>query len=812
MSAARALLERLSRLAIVVVSLATSLYAVLAHVPFTAVHFLEFRHFDLLTRFVELHPLLVALAWLPYVATAVPEIRAPERRARTLARLAATAGLSLALALATPLSAIAAGFPLGLAFLWLLPPTLVAVHDLRGPGRGGDPGNPEPPAGEPSSSIVATALATAVVAAAFYAGRAALADAPPDPWGFAATIAAHAIVILAPAFLAAALDGFGAALGLPARARLVFAGLPLVLVVERGVRLGGLASISFFGVPAATYATAFAIVLVLVLVGTAWRTAADPSPLRRLVAPIAPATLLGALVSLAAVGAVAHVAIGEIERIDWNDLGRRIVVALSWGLAFAILHRGVALASRREHTLLHLLALLPLGAHLALGAWMPDEAARTLARSAAADPSYSTASALLRPRSDSSAFYAFLKAHTNLPRTTAIRSPEVRLVAELATGRTTPAPHVFFVVVDSLRQDYIGAYEPRVDFTPAIDAFARDAVVFENAFTRYGATGLAEPSIWTGSMLPHLQYPRPFGPLNSLARLLEHERYHAYASLDTILAVILPPSLAVVDVDAARPEKDFDACGSFAGLEDALGASPAAPIFFYTQPQDLHVSVRHRQGDAPVDDRAYPGFDAAYASRVRRIDECFGRFVEGLRRRGILDESVIVLTSDHGDSLGEEGRWGHAYTLAPEVVRIPMIVRIPPRLRDAFAWDATELAFSTDLTPSLHRLLGHGPILPDRRFGRSLFRSREGGDRPRLRDAHLLASSYGAVWGILSGDGRELYVADAVAFEDSRHDLSSTFTGERRPVTEAEREVRQSRIRDEILAIERAYGIAAGAP
>jgi hypothetical protein len=516
---------------------------------------------------------------------------------------------------------------------------------------------------------------------------------------------------------------------------------------------------------------------------------------------------VGAVVALAAVGAAAHLAIGVIETIDWNDLGRRITVALSWGIAFAIVHRAFALGAGRERTSLYALALLPLGLHLGLGASLSGPARKAIVQSAEIDPSYATAAALLRPRTDESAFYAFLKQHTNLPRATPMRSPEVRLVAELGRERTDPPPHVFVIVMDSLRQDYLGAYTADVDFTPALDAFAADAVVFRNAFTRYGATGLSEPSIWTGAMLPHLQYPQPFAPLNALARLLEHERYRVYASLDTILTAILPPTLEIVDVDAARSEKDFDVCGSLAALDAALGADPAGPIFFYTQPQDLHVSVRRRQGDAPLDERTYGRFHAPYASRVRRFDECFGGFLERLRERGLFDESIVIVSSDHGDSLGEGGRWGHAYTLAPEVVLIPMIVRLPPGLRHDLEWDADAPSFSTDLTPSLYALLGHGPILRDPRFGRELFRRLTDERRPPARDAHLLASSYGPVWGLLSGDARELYVADAVAFEDSRHDLSAAFIGERLPIEPAVRDARRARIREEILAIERAYGI-----
>ena len=77
------------------------------------------------------------------------------------------------------------------------------------------------------------------------------------------------------------------------------------------------------------------------------------------------------------------------------------------------------------------------------------------------------------------------------------------------------------VLVDSLRRDYLSPYNPKVTFTPATQAFAEESVVFERAFTRYGATGLSVPALWAGGMLLHKQYIKPFAPMNALEKLLD---------------------------------------------------------------------------------------------------------------------------------------------------------------------------------------------------------------------------------------------------------------------------------------------------
>jgi arylsulfatase A-like enzyme len=183
-------------------------------------------------------------------------------------------------------------------------------------------------------------------------------------------------------------------------------------------------------------------------------------------------------------------------------------------------------------------------------------------------------------------------------------------------------------------------------------------------------------------------------------------------------------------------------------------------VFAYSLPQDIHVSVITREGARAVDEERYDGFYAPVASRVRRFDACFGAFIDDLKARGTYDQSIVIVTADHGDSLGEEGRMGHAYTLYPEVVRVPLIVHVPPALRERYTWDVTRPAFTTDLAPTLYRLLGHEPVAPQPFFGESLA-ALVGQARPAPRN-RMVAASYGSVYGALLNGATQLYVADAI--------------------------------------------------
>ena len=122
--------------------------------------------------------------------------------------------------------------------------------------------------------------------------------------------------------------------------------------------------------------------------------------------------------------------------------------------------------------------------------------------------------------------------------------------------------------------------------------------MFERAFTRYGATGLSVPSMWVGGLVLHKQYVTPFAPMNTLAKLLEHEQYAQWISMDNILDVILPPSARREPLDADVQVADFRLCrtlGEIRGRLDRLKAG-GPPTFVYSLPQDVHVVGDHPRG------------------------------------------------------------------------------------------------------------------------------------------------------------------------------------------------------------------------
>lgn len=576
--------------------------------------------------------------------------------------------------------------------------------------------------------------------------------------------------------------------------------------------------LSFEGAAANSYAGLLAFTLIGSLAAFAvrsWREANGPvdglalalSPLAlprfsNRVLQLAPLALLAAAATLAAI---------NLAIMDWNFMFQKLCACAIWALSFAYLH---ALAPRlnkapdRRITILFWAAMLipcyrvtaaRLAAYPKIGAALETyanfDASFRLIRDGISAP----------PKDDT--FYKLLALNTNIPRSVTTNPVDVDPAGKITTS-TGFKPNVFFLVVDSLRRDYLGAYNRADTFTPNIDAFAKESVVFRNSFTRYGGTGLAEPSIWVGGMVLHKQYVTPFFPMNALAKLLAVEHYQTYISMDPILRVIVKPQPDLIELDADKSNMDYRMCSSLEDLEGKLEHRPAGrPVFAYTQAQDIHISVINREKNSVIDGGRYPGFYAPYASRLRRIDGCFGGFEQYLKSRGMFDDSLIVLTADHGDSLGEEGRWGHAYTLAPEVVRVPLIVHLPRAFRNLYS-APDGVAFQSDVTPSLYYLLGHKPTLKEPFYGRPLFTVSASEQKTAMRDWYVLAASYAAVWGVLSDGGRSLFVADAVNYRNSMFHISDSGASNAGFVGNSQAETAEGIIRDGISRIAGFYKFA----
>jgi arylsulfatase A-like enzyme len=227
-----------------------------------------------------------------------------------------------------------------------------------------------------------------------------------------------------------------------------------------------------------------------------------------------------------------------------------------------------------------------------------------------------------------------------------------------------------------------------------------------------------------------------------------------------------------------------------------------------TRPLQLHTARLAR--NARIDASAYPGFEPNYAAQVVAFDRCFGDFVDYLKRAGMYHQSVVILTSDHGESLGEDGRWGHGNALHPELLRVPLIIHVPDHAKPRLTAERTRVAFSTDITPTLYQLTGQHPLDRGPLYGQPLFAEP---DRPlpeRRQQAFLMSASYGPGYALLQQNGEWLYLADAVQGRDFAYEMAPDGTMVRQTVTDTMRGTARAIIRDQISQIATEYHFSAG--
>lgn len=442
-----------------------------------------------------------------------------------------------------------------------------------------------------------------------------------------------------------------------------------------------------------------------------------------------------------------------------------------------------------------------------------DEIQRSIANYAASDVSFNMAYRLLGNGHSENCgeLCRILREYTEIRGAQA--RVDLRLVDQLIPTRSE-RPNLFLFVIDSVRPDYLGAYNPKAKFTPNLDALARDSVVVRNVYTPYAGTSLSEPAIWAGALQLHAHFMQPFERVNSLEKLLKTDGYQMMVSYDEILSQILSPSDDLIKLDTDKKLwNQLEFCSTVQEAENALDhrTDPARPIFFYTQPKNVHQFARNdlpqaKSANWPVQ----PGFNYRISFELHQVDECMGGFIAWLQSRALYDNSVIIVTSDHGDATGEYGRISHSLILYPEIMRVPLIVHLPKTMQNRFVHDNGGVSALIDITPSLYYIFGHRPILSNPLFGHPLFTETLEELHSYHRDDLFLASDVRAAYGILADNGRYFYATYDSPAQSYLYDLAQDPNGEHNILTDALKKHYDERVIEYLHEIADFYGYKPG--
>ncbi len=327
--------------------------------------------------------------------------------------------------------------------------------------------------------------------------------------------------------------------------------------------------------------------------------------------------------------------------------------------------------------------------------------------------------------------------------------PEIMLPPEAvpeAVATEAPAPkNLVFLLIDTQRADAFKIFQPQSDFkTPTFDDLAARSLAFTAAYNNENWT---KPSVAT--TLSGV-YPVTHDTKSDSAALPEGVQLASQKlKADGFKTAGFVANGYVSEKfgfdkgwdlfrNYIREGKNTEAENVFKDALEWIGKqAPDDRFFAYLQTIDPHVPYRTDESYTKLFfDGAYKGklgpsveaeeqialsktpekftdedrkwVRAQYRAEVSYHDAMLGNFIKALEEAGSLQDTVFVITNDHGEEIGDHGRWGHGHSLYEELLRAPLIIHYDPIFKPGQLF--SEVVEHVDLMPTLMDVLGVAPM------------------------------------------------------------------------------------------------------
>ena len=369
-----------------------------------------------------------------------------------------------------------------------------------------------------------------------------------------------------------------------------------------------------------------------------------------------------------------------------------------------------------------------------------------------------------------------------------------------ATVSSKDIRHVLLISIDTCRADYLGCYGYPHQITPNVDKIARGGVIFKNVVTAVPLTLPAHCSMLTGTIPPfhevhdNLDYKLDESNI-TLAEILKE---HGFVTGGIISASVLDSQFGInqgFDTFNDRLEK-----GRTTGLMVERRAGQTSNIalewlaghknerfFLFLHYFDPHFDY------APPEPFASRFADDLYAGEIAYTDYCIGPVVEALKDMGLFDSTLIIITSDHGEMLGEHGELTHGYFIYQSAVRVPLIFKLPGQTKSKEVEDVVGLV---DIVPTVCSLLNiEAPQVQGQDLSPYLLRKSISGEERHIYTESLIPTKYNANT-LLGVVGEKLKYIQTTRPE--LYDLVNDPQESRNLINQHQRQVRilQSRLRE----------------
>jgi arylsulfatase A-like enzyme/Flp pilus assembly protein TadD len=272
-----------------------------------------------------------------------------------------------------------------------------------------------------------------------------------------------------------------------------------------------------------------------------------------------------------------------------------------------------------------------------------------------------------------------------------------------------PAFNVLLITVDTLRFDRVGILDPRHVKTPNMDALAKKSLLFTRTFAHNPVTLPSHANILTGttSLYHGVSDNTGFKLDKKFLTIPQYLRRHGYQTAAFIGAFPLDSRFGL--------DQGFDL------YDDYYGTRNEREFFFVERPAEkviapamawinkqsrkwfgwIHLFDPH-QPYLPPSPYKEKYADDPYSGEVAYVDAQLGVLFDFLQKKRLLEKTMIILTADHGEALGEKGEDTHSYFAYNNTIHVPLFVHIPGRKPETFA----ENVCHADIFPTICAVLG----------------------------------------------------------------------------------------------------------
>ncbi len=274
-----------------------------------------------------------------------------------------------------------------------------------------------------------------------------------------------------------------------------------------------------------------------------------------------------------------------------------------------------------------------------------------------------------------------------------------------------PAPdlNVLLITIDTLRYDRVGFLDTRHVRTPNMDALAGRSLVFTRAFAHNPVTLPSHANILTGTT------PLYHGVSDNTGFKLDKK----FLTIPRFLRDIGYRTAAFIG--AFPLDSRFGLDQGFDLYDDYYGTRNEREFFFVERPAEkviapamawigrqpgkwfgwVHLFDPHQPylPPSPFKERYA---DDPYSGEVAYVDAQLGKLLDFLREKQLMQKTVVILTADHGEALGEKGEDTHSYFAYNNTIHVPLFIHVPGRKPGTSAQNACH----ADIFPTLCALLG----------------------------------------------------------------------------------------------------------